>query len=87
MTKKKIIVTKVEIEPVDFFYETSYQENTVTKIKEIYNDVMKRIPCNNCKIESVETTMKVKDIIHPTFVITRKQYCISCWLQKIHQSN
>jgi len=83
MTKKRIVKKEVVISHVNFFYETSYQANTVTKIKEIYDDVMIRIPCNNCKIESVETMMKVKDVIHPTFVIMRKQYCLGCWLQKV----
>ena len=84
MPKSIIKNKKIKISPVDFFYETSIEEHTVSKIKETYDDVKYRFPCKDCQVEPVESKIVVKDTYCPIFVIVRKQYCLHCWLKRIN---
>ena len=47
MPKPIIKNKKIKFHPVDFFIETSFEEHTVSKIKEIYDDVIHRFPCKD----------------------------------------
>ena len=63
---------------LDFFIETPYTSNTASGIANLHKTTT--FTCISCKEANVETTMKVKDTVLPTFVIYRKKYCTSCWL-------
>jgi hypothetical protein len=84
MTKSISKNKKIKFDPVDFFYETSFKENTVNKIKTIYDDFIYRFPCKDCQTEHVESKIEIKDTYNPIFVIVRKQYCLHCWLKRIN---
>lgn len=66
-----------------FYHHTQFTATTVTKINEIYEEVKNKLPCRSCNVNCVETTIEVKDTHHPTFVVTRKHLCLSCWLQSV----
>jgi len=70
-------------EPVDYFFSTKYTASTVNKMLEIYNEVKDKITCRLCNVTCVDTKLEVKETYSPTFVILRKNYCFSCWLQKV----
>lgn len=76
-----------KLDEVDYYFYTSYTANTVNKIMEIYNDVKHSMLCRSCKLTSVDTKLEVRETYHPTFVIVRKHYCLSCWLQKVKLRN
>ena len=67
----------------DLFYHTQFTATTVTKIKEVYEEVKNKLPCRSCNVNCVETKIEVKDTHHPTFVVARKHTCLSCWLQSV----
>jgi hypothetical protein len=67
----------------DLFYHTQFTATTVTKIKEVYEEVKNKLPCRSCNVNCVETKIEVQDTHHPTFVIARKHTCSSCWLQSV----
>jgi|AntAceMinimDraft_18_1070375.scaffolds.fasta_scaffold781764_1 hypothetical protein len=73
----------MECEPLDCFFVTSYTASTVNKILEIYHKVKDKMICHACNANCVDTKLDVKDTYSPTFVILRKRYCLSCWLQKM----
>ena len=70
-------------EHVDFFFLTKYTSSNVKKMLEIYNKVKDTMICSSCNVNCVDTKLEVKDTYGPTFVIVRKNYCVSCWLQKV----
>ena len=81
---KKIIKKQPEKpEPIDFFYRSIYSETTVNKFMELYKKVYNRIPCIECKENPVEIKKDIFDIHEPRFGILRKNYCMSCWLEKV----
>lgn len=65
-------------EYIDRFYETTYTASTVKNILELKNKLS--FTCKTCRIQSVDSNIAVQDMYHPTFVVTRKNYCLSCWL-------
>ena len=74
---------KIEkIPPIDFFYETSYTSNTANGIKELYDTII--FACKSCKVRGVDTKMEILETRLPTFVLYRKNYCITCWLKFIY---
>lgn len=68
---------------VDFFFSTNYTASNVNKMLEIYHKVKDRMFCRLCNVNCVDTKLECKDTYGPTFVIVRKNYCVSCWLQKV----
>jgi len=64
-----------------FFHHTQFTATTVTKINEVYEEVKNKLPCRSCNVNCVDTKIEVKDTHYPTFVVTRKNLCSSCWLQ------
>ena len=70
-----------KIRSVDFFYETEYTAHTVNNIKTLYDNVS--FTCRDCKLNNVETKMDIYNH-KPTFIILRKQFCLNCWLKRIH---
>lgn len=73
-----------KVKCIDGFYETLYTAQTASKIKELYKKYYQRLLCLICKQEPVDIKMGISDTYNPTFVITRKQYCIKCWLNIIN---
>jgi len=78
---KSIKITTCE--PVDFFFLTKYTSSNVKQMLEIYNEVKDTMICRACNVNCVDTKLELKDTYGPTFVIVRKNYCLSCWLQKV----
>ena len=74
---------RIEIGPVDFFYDTKYTATTVNTIKKIYDDIKYNCICNKCTYNVVDTQIVVQDNFYPIFVIQRKNYCSSCWIKKV----
>ena len=68
---------------IDSYFHTSYTATTVNKILEIYEEVTHKMLCQSCKTGCVDTKLEVTCTYNPTFVITRKNYCLTCWLQKV----
>jgi len=70
-------------EPIDCFFSTKYTASNVNKMLEIYNEMKDMMICRLCNVNCVDTKLECKDTYSPTFVIVRKNYCLSCWLQKV----
>jgi hypothetical protein len=68
---------------IDLFYRTELTATTVTKINGIYEEVKNKLLCHSCNVNCVDAKIEVKDTRHPTFVVTRKHLCLSCWLQSV----
>jgi len=66
-----------------FYHHTQFTATTVTKINEIYEEVKNKLPCRSCNVNCVDAKIEVKDTRHPTFVVTRKHVCLSCWLESV----
>jgi hypothetical protein len=66
-----------------FYNHTQFTATTVTKINEIYEEVKNKLPCRLCNVNCVDAKIEVKDTHNPTFVVTRKHACLSCWLQSV----
>jgi len=80
-TNDKIVVPTTKHrrrEYIDCFYETTYTATTVKNILELKNNLS--FACKTCRIQPVDSNIAVQDVYHPTFVVTRKNYCLSCWL-------
>lgn len=75
---------EIDIDPIDFFYETDYTSSNLTKFIEIYKQVYNRIPCLECKKKHVEIKKEIFDLHKPIFGILRKKYCLDCWIKKIY---
>lgn len=82
---KHITTKKIQIAPIDSFYETDYTANTCTKITQLYKTL--KLQCKQCRISHVDLKMVIKDTYNPTFVILRKLYCLSCWCKKMGVGN
>ena len=65
------------------YNHTQFTATTVTKINEIYEEVKNKLPCRLCNVNCVDAKIEVKDTHNPTFVVTRKHACLSCWLQSV----
>ena len=63
------------------FIETDYISNSVDGIKKLYKTC--KPLCKICKKNHVDTKMAVLDPHEPTFVILKKNYCFSCWLELV----
>lgn len=83
-TKSTKIMT---CKPVDCFFSTKYTASNVNKMLEIYHKVKDMMICRSCNVNCVDTKLEVEDTYGPTFVIVRKNYCVSCWLQKVTLRN
>jgi len=67
---------------IDYYYQTSYTSNTVNGIKKLYKTL--DFACKDCKVKRVDSIMEIQDSKEPTFVISRKNFCQSCWLKRIN---
>jgi hypothetical protein len=67
------------------YYETSYTARTVNGIKELYETL--HFACNKCKTGRADSKMDVQDTHYPTFVITRKNICMECWLKRMNKNS
>lgn len=73
--------TRSEEMCIDAYYETKYTANTVKNILELKNNTT--FICKKCCIEPVDSNISIQDMYYPTFVVTRKKYCLSCWLSYV----